>query len=58
MLGRFATADGYRINDQAWGRRSSVQMIGEHSRDLLGELGYDASAIDILIADGVIREET
>ncbi|MFL3016154.1 MAG: hypothetical protein ACJZ2F_01245 [Acidimicrobiales bacterium] len=25
-------------------------MIGEHSRDLLGELGYDASAIDTLIA--------
>ena len=33
-------------------------MIGEHSRELLGELGYDASAIDTLIVDGVIREET
>ena len=50
------TTNGYRINDQVWGPRSTVPMIGEHSRDLLGELGYDASAIDTLIADGVIRQ--
>ena len=52
------TTNGYRINDQVWGPRSTVPMIGEHSRELLGELGYDASAIDTLIVDGVIREET
>jgi crotonobetainyl-CoA:carnitine CoA-transferase CaiB-like acyl-CoA transferase len=50
------TTNGYRINDQAWGPRSSVPMLGEHSRDLLGELGHDDAAIDALITDGVIRQ--
>jgi hypothetical protein len=31
-------------------------MLGEHSRDLLGELGHDDAAIDALITDGVIRQ--
>jgi len=50
------TTNGYRINDQAWGPRSSVPMLGEHSRDLLGELGHDDAAIDTLISNGVIRQ--
>ena len=28
--------------------------VGEHTREILGELGYDASAIDALNASGVV----
>jgi crotonobetainyl-CoA:carnitine CoA-transferase CaiB-like acyl-CoA transferase len=31
-------------------------MLGEHSRELLREYGYDDSAIDRFVADGVIEE--
>ncbi len=30
--------------------------IGEHSRSILGELGYQAAAIESMIADGIVRE--
>ena len=32
------------------------ELLLQMQSDLLGELGYDASAIDTLIADGVIRQ--
>ena len=31
------TTNGYRINDQSWGPRASVPLLGQHSRELLAE---------------------
>jgi hypothetical protein len=31
-------------------------MTGEHTREVLGALGYDASALDGLLVDGVIEQ--
>jgi crotonobetainyl-CoA:carnitine CoA-transferase CaiB-like acyl-CoA transferase len=31
-------------------------LLGEHSRAILTEAGYDAAAIDDLIARGIVRE--
>ena len=31
-------------------------LFGEHSRAILGQAGYDAAAIDDLIARGIVRE--
>ena len=42
--------DGERL-----GERSSPPAVGEHSRELLGELGYPEQAIDALFAEGVVR---
>lgn len=43
---------------RANGERLSLQlrppMLGEHSRNVLAELGYEANQIDALIADGVV----
>jgi crotonobetainyl-CoA:carnitine CoA-transferase CaiB-like acyl-CoA transferase len=36
-------------------RATSFCDLGEHSRALLAELGYDAADIDQLAADGVVR---
>jgi crotonobetainyl-CoA:carnitine CoA-transferase CaiB-like acyl-CoA transferase len=40
------------------GRRSPIRQgppaLGEHTRAVLGEIGYDDDAIDALVADGVI----
>jgi crotonobetainyl-CoA:carnitine CoA-transferase CaiB-like acyl-CoA transferase len=40
------------------GRRSPIRQgppaLGEHTRAVLGEIGYDEAAIDALVADGVI----
>ena len=34
----------------------AAPMTGEHTREVLGALGYDASALDGLLADGVIEQ--
>jgi crotonobetainyl-CoA:carnitine CoA-transferase CaiB-like acyl-CoA transferase len=31
-------------------------MTGEHTREILTTLGYDAAALDALLADGVIEQ--
>ena len=31
-------------------------LVGEHSREVLGELGLDADAIDRLVESGVVRQ--
>ena len=41
--------DGERL-----GQRSRPPAVGEHSRELLGRLGYAAQAIDALIAERVV----
>jgi crotonobetainyl-CoA:carnitine CoA-transferase CaiB-like acyl-CoA transferase len=33
----------------------AAPMLGEHSIEIVGELGYDAAAIAKLIADGAVR---
>lgn len=33
-------------------------VVGEHSREVLGELGLDAEAVERLIASGVVREDS
>ncbi len=48
------TTNDYRVNDQEWGPRSSVPLLGEHSHQVLRELGYD-DAIKALIQNGVVR---
>jgi crotonobetainyl-CoA:carnitine CoA-transferase CaiB-like acyl-CoA transferase len=35
---------------------SPPPLLGEHSREILGELGYDDAAVDRLIAEGVVGE--
>jgi crotonobetainyl-CoA:carnitine CoA-transferase CaiB-like acyl-CoA transferase len=30
-------------------------MLGEHSRAVLAEFGYSPSAVDALVADGIVR---
>jgi crotonobetainyl-CoA:carnitine CoA-transferase CaiB-like acyl-CoA transferase len=50
------TTNGYRINDQTWGPRSSVPLLGEHSRSVLAELGLDDGRIDELVDRGVVVE--
>jgi crotonobetainyl-CoA:carnitine CoA-transferase CaiB-like acyl-CoA transferase len=37
--------------------RGRAPLIGEHSREVLAELGYSASTIEEWIRDGVVREE-
>jgi crotonobetainyl-CoA:carnitine CoA-transferase CaiB-like acyl-CoA transferase len=41
--------DGKRL-----GKRSDPPETGQHARELLGALGYSASAIDKLAAEGII----
>jgi crotonobetainyl-CoA:carnitine CoA-transferase CaiB-like acyl-CoA transferase len=35
--------------------RSAPPLVGEHTHDVLTELGYDAPEIEVLAADGVVR---
>ncbi len=32
-------------------------MTGEHTREVLASLGYDAATLDSLMADGVIEQQ-
>ncbi len=43
-------------SDTKPGIRRHVPRLGEHSREVLGELGYTAAEIDALLARGVTRE--
>jgi formyl-CoA transferase len=50
----FATPVQLTTSQQTAPRRAP--KVGEHSRDVLSEFGYEAAAIDALIATGVVRE--
>jgi crotonobetainyl-CoA:carnitine CoA-transferase CaiB-like acyl-CoA transferase len=43
------------VNGQRLGTRIDLPHVGEHTRDVLGSLGYTAQAIDKLLADGVAK---
>ncbi len=49
------TTNGYRVNDRTWGPRSGVPLLGQHTRQILEELGHDEEAIDALLERGVVR---
>ncbi|MEM9562311.1 MAG: CoA transferase [Actinomycetota bacterium] len=49
------TTTGYRVNDQTWGPRSSVPLLGQDSRAVLSELGLDDGVIDDLVERGIVR---
>ena len=34
--------------------RSAAPVLGQHSREVLGEAGYDSAAIDAMIAVGAV----
>jgi crotonobetainyl-CoA:carnitine CoA-transferase CaiB-like acyl-CoA transferase len=44
----------FRLSETPAAIRTPPPMLGEHSREILGELGYDAAAIDGLVARGVV----
>ncbi len=47
-------ASPFRIHDEAQRTPSRAPTIGEHSRELLRELGLGDAEIDALIADGIV----
>lgn len=54
-IGRAAVPRGAaRFGGAAVVASGPAPMIGEHSRAILGELGYDPAAIDALVASGVV----
>jgi crotonobetainyl-CoA:carnitine CoA-transferase CaiB-like acyl-CoA transferase len=44
----------FRLSETPAGIRMPPPMLGEHSREILDELGYDPAAIDGLVARGVV----
>ena len=50
------TTNGYRINDETWGPRSGVPLLGEHSREILKGLSLTDEQIASLIAQGVVNQ--
>ena len=53
--GSFRTvASPLRADGERLALRQRPPALGEHSRDVLAELGYDANKIDALIADGAV----
>lgn len=47
-------ASPFRIHDEAQRTPSRAPTIGQHSRELLGELGIGDAEIDALIGDGIV----
>lgn len=50
------TNNGYRINGEVFRPTGGVPLLGEHSREVIGELGWDDARIDALIEGGIVRE--
>ena len=49
------TTVGYRINDVAFTPGTHVAKLGEHTNEVLAELGYVKDEITQLLEQGVIR---
>ena len=49
------TNNGYRINDAVFRPAAGVPRLGQHSHEVLAELGLDGDQIDALINQGVVR---
>ena len=45
----------FRVEDAPQRVPTRAPRLGEHSRELLRELGYDDGAVDHLLAEGVVR---
>jgi len=45
----------FEMDGQRFGTRLNVPELGSHSAELLGEMGYDAAAIESMRAAGVVR---
>jgi crotonobetainyl-CoA:carnitine CoA-transferase CaiB-like acyl-CoA transferase len=45
-----------RLSDTPGRLRTPAPTLGEHTREILGQLGHDAARLGALAADGVIRE--
>lgn len=55
-LARWAHFDGGAAEPAGAQRHTGgAPGLGEHSRDILGELGYDAAAIDVLLQSAAVR---
>jgi crotonobetainyl-CoA:carnitine CoA-transferase CaiB-like acyl-CoA transferase len=48
------TTNGYRINERVFGPASGVPRLGEHTREVLVELGYEQGEIESLVKDSVV----
>jgi len=48
-------APPWKLDGERGGARGAAPAQGEHSREVLGEAGYDAAAVDALVARGVVR---
>ena len=49
---------GYLVNGAPFAPQAGVPRVGEHSRQVLAELGYEPDVIDELVATGVVRSST
>ena len=52
------TTGGYLVNGSPFTPTSGVPLIGEHTVEVLGELGYDDAVINGWLADGVVAQST
>ncbi|MEE2778039.1 MAG: hypothetical protein VYE73_14885 [Acidobacteriota bacterium] len=48
------TTGGYRFDDEVFSPASSVPLLGQHTRELLHELGYDKQHVQALVDENVV----
>jgi len=44
-----------KFSDTPGGIRGPAPVLGQHTREVLGEYGYGSAEVDALIAEGVVR---
>jgi crotonobetainyl-CoA:carnitine CoA-transferase CaiB-like acyl-CoA transferase len=45
------------MDGQRFGTRLDVPAVGEHTREVLAALGYDAATIDRMVADEIVATQ-